>query len=548
MKIALCQFNPVVGAIDENAKRLIQFATLAHASGAELIIAPELAICGYPPKDLLFHPEFSSQVTRSLDFIAENSPNPFLLGAPVARGELTGQPFWNAAVLCHKKTWAVVSKKQLLPNYDVFDERRYFEPATEPNLPVEIGSFKFGITICEEAWNDATFFTYRRYSADPMSDRASAGADILINIAASPFSLGKPAFREKMLAHAAKRHQLPLLMCGQVGGIDQILFDGSTVAIDATGRTLARLAPFQEGMLMVHLEEQSVLTAETEVAPALENYEWMRQALVCGISDYFRKCKAKGAIIGLSGGIDSALTATLAVQALGADNVLGVRMPSTFSSTHSLEDAKALADNLGIKLKTIEIEAEVALLRKALGPVSDITDQNLQSRVRGLLLMALSNESGYLVLATGNKSELSVGYCTLYGDMCGALAPLGDVYKSDVWPLARHLNACRETIPTRSIEKVPSAELKENQSDQDSLPPYEQLDAILRGYMESPLSVDEISTKTGLPLEHIQDVIKMVHRSEYKRSQSPQILMLCDRVFGQGRRFPIAHQFDPAAK
>jgi NAD+ synthetase len=546
MKIALCQFNPVVGAIHLNAERLIDFALEAKAQGANFMVAPEMAISGYVHKDLLFHPEMWKQVQQGLDLIAENSPIPFLLGAPIARGNLNGQPFWNAAVLCDKKAWKVVSRKQLLPNYDVFDERRYFEPGNKGNVPLEIEGIKFGVTICEEAWNDPTFFEHRRYDADPMGDRVKQGAHVLLNIAASPFALDKPQFREKMLAHTAKRLHTPLLMCGQSGATDQVLFDGSSLAIDAKGNTLGRLDPFVEGLLVVEVDANG-LSVQNGKLPKFERLEWMRQALVCGISDYVRKCGAKGAIIGLSGGIDSAVTAVLATQALGAENVIGVRMPSAFSSSHSLEDADELGENLGIKMMTIEIEEQVELFRKSLGKVSGVTDQNLQARVRGVLLMALSNEMGNLVLATGNKSEFSVGYCTLYGDMCGALAPLGDVYKTEVWQLARHLNVCKEIIPRSSIEKVPSAELKKDQTDQDTLPPYDQLDAILKGYMETPLSIDEIRKKTGLSSLQIQDVITMVHRSEYKRSQSPQILMLSDRVFGQGRRFPIAHQFNATA-
>lgn len=546
MKIALCQFNPIIGAMSLNAERLVDFAVDARAQGADLIVAPELAICGYPPKDLLFHPEFWQQTQQALDFIAQKTPIPFILGAPIGRENRIGQPFWNSGVLCEKSVWRVVSRKQLLPNYDVFDERRYFEPPTEPNQCIQLGEQRIGIVICEEVWNDPFFFEHHRYQADPVKERADDGATLLLNINASPFSIGKPEIREQLLQHEAKRHKIPVLSCCQVGAIDQIIFDGGSLVIDGNGETLGRLEPFKEGLLFATIDESGELRhcARNDDAQ-LDRFEWMRQALVCGISDYFRKCKATGAIVGLSGGIDSAVMAVLAVQALGAENVLGVRMPSAFSSDHSLEDAEELAKNLGIQLKTIPIEEQVALFRNALGHVSDITDQNLQSRVRGLILMALSNETGKLVLATGNKSELSVGYCTLYGDMCGALAPLGDIYKTDIWPLARHLNKNGELIPKRSIEKIPSAELKLGQSDQDSLPPYDQLDAILCAYMEDPISVDKIRKKTGLSQVLINNVIQMVHRAEYKRAQSPQILMLSDRVFGQGRRFPIAHQFIP---
>ena len=545
MKIALCQFNPIIGAISLNAERLIDFALLAHEQGADLIVAPELAICGYPPKDLLFHREFWKQSAEALDFIAQKTPIPFILGAPISREDRIGQPFWNTAVLCEKGVWRVVSTKELLPNYDVFDERRYFEPPNEPNKCIELNGQRIGILICEEVWNDPFFFQHRRYQSDPLQERVDDGATLLLNINASPFSLGKPEIREQLLQHEAKQHQIPVISCCQVGAIDQVIFDGGSLAIDRQGITKGRLAPFKEGLLFATINEAGKLQSEIFTPLETERLEWMRQALVCGISDYFRKCKATGAIIGLSGGIDSAVMAVLAVQALGADNVLGVRMPSAFSSEHSLEDAEKLAINLGIQLKTIPIEEQVALFRSALGEISDITDQNLQSRVRGLILMGLSNETGKLVLATGNKSELSTGYCTLYGDMCGALAPLGDVYKTDIWPLSRHLNKNGEIIPSRSIEKVPSAELKPDQSDQDSLPPYDQLDAILTAYMEDPISVDKIRKKTGLSTVLINNVIKMVHKAEYKRAQSPQILMLCDRVFGQGRRFPIAHQFNP---
>lgn len=547
MQIALCQFNPTVGAVRENADRLLEYARQAHQKGAELIVAPELAICGYPPKDMLFRPELEGQILLALQDIAAHAPIPFLLGAPIGRGDQIGQPFWNAAVLCENKSWRIVAKKQLLPNYDVFDERRYFEPPFSPELRplIELGSMKIGVTICEETWNDETFFEHRRYKNDPMLEAAQKGAQLLLNISASPFSVGKPRLREQLLAHIAKRHQIPVLMCGQAGANDQIIFDGSSLAIDKVGVTKGKLPPFEEGLLFVDIQDNGVLRTDSEASAEFDRFEWMRRALVCGISDYFQKCGVTGAIVGLSGGIDSAVCATLAVHALGAKNVVGVRMPSAYSSAHSLEDAELLAHNLGIQLLTFEIENQVNSIRKSLGPLSDVSDQNIQARVRGMMLMALSNESGKLVLATGNKSELSVGYCTLYGDMCGALAPLGDVFKTDIWPLARHLNQHKEIIPLRTIEKAPSAELRPDQTDQDTLPAYDALDAILRGYMEQAISIEAIRERTGLNPKLISDVIKMIHRSEYKRSQSPQILMLTDQVFGQGRRWPIAHRFIP---
>lgn len=559
MRIALCQFNPVVGAIFHNAKKIKEFSSLAFLQGAELLIFPELAICGYPPKDLLFRKELHQQIKEALDELSCTISLPIILGAPIQCQKKTGQLFCNAAVLCHEGKVEVIARKQLLPNYEVFDERRYFEPGqkSDGNNLFSFKGVTFGFGICEDAWSDDLANSQRKYEVNPVADLVAQGADIIVNIAASPFSTNKPLLREAMFSNIAKRHQRPLMMVGQVGANDQLIFDGHSMFLDAQGKILARANLFEEGLLFVEVKSKTeVLAVDLQsLTPLPHKIALMSSAIVLGIKEYVGKCQAPGVLLGLSGGIDSAVVAALAVRALGSDQVIGVRMPSQYSSEHSLIDAKELAENLGIRLLDIPIETAVEASRAALVASLDaclpfdldIADQNLQARMRSVMLMALSNCNHYLVLSTGNKSELAMGYATLYGDMSGALAPLGDVYKTDVWNLARFLNQSGVCIPENSITKIPSAELKANQCDQDTLPPYDLLDQVLFQYIDCDRDVSQIAKNTPLPLDAIKRIIRSVNANDYKRKQAAIILMVSERVFGDGRRWPVAKRFDPFA-
>jgi NAD+ synthase (glutamine-hydrolysing) len=559
MHIALCQFNPVVGDIFYNAKKIKEFASLAFFQNAELIIFPELSICGYPPKDLLFRQELHQQIQLALQEISQTVLLPVILGAPVQCKKKTKQLFWNAVVLCQAGNVEVIARKQLLPNYDVFDERRYFEPGRKSE-GINLFTFKgitFGFSICEDAWNDDLANPFCKYDIDPVAELVKQGADIIANISASPFSVSKPLLREKMFSGIAKRHRRPLMIVGQVGANDQLIFDGHSMLIDKSGKILARSNLFEEDLLFIEIKSNAEVSAfnSQHLTPLPQRIELMSKAIVLGIKDYVEKSQAPGVLLGLSGGIDSAVVAALAVRALGADKVIGVRMPSQFSSEHSLIDAKQLGDNLGIRLLDIPIELPVEAARFALAagmeaclPFDlDITDQNLQARMRSLILMGLSNGKHYLVLSTGNKSELAMGYVTLYGDMSGALAPLGDVYKTDVWNLARFLNQFDICIPENSIAKVPSAELKLNQCDQDTLPPYDLLDQVLFQYIDCDQEISQILKNISLPLESIKRIVRSVNANDHKRKQAAIILMVSDRVFGDGRRWPVVKRFDPFA-
>lgn len=555
MRIALCQFNACIGAVTHNVDRIIEWSQKAHKSGAELIIFPELSLCGYPPQDILYRSEMHEQIAAGLQRIANTLPVAVIVGAPILTKKLSGRPFWNAAVLCYEGKFEVVCRKQLLPNYGVFDERRYFEPGTK-NDGVNVLQFlgvKIGFSICEDAWSKADFEGEAKYELDPLASLKSENIDVIINMSASPFSLNKPAFRESWFSLLAKKQKSKLLMVGQVGANDGLIFDGQTMAIDASGKIIARLELFQEGILYVDINGKKIINSVHDVSS--NNYSnkllLLNQALVLGIRDYVEKCKAPGVILGLSGGVDSAVTAVLAVQALGADKVIGVRMPSNFSSEHSLVDAKQLAKNLQIQLIDLPIESTVNAFRSILNAElsrykneSDIVDQNLQARTRGVLLMALSNQNQHLVLSTGNKSELAMGYATLYGDMCGALSPLGDVYKTTVWDLARFLNAQTKIIPQSTINKPPSAELKPDQRDDDNLLPYSVLDPILKLYIEHELSAAQIALKLNMDIKEIKIAINMVNLNDYKRRQAAIILMVSNHAFGLGRRWPVTKAYN----
>jgi NAD+ synthase (glutamine-hydrolysing) len=583
MRIALAQINPIVGDIAANVEKILSFTAQARQQHAELVVFPELAIVGYPPKDLLLKPGFVDDNLAALDHLArEISGIDVLVGYAQRNTNPVGRDLWNAVALI--RDGKVVSRhyKTLLPTYDVFDESRYFEPgpANERNQLVSIGdpAIPVGISICEDLWNDEHLIPRRLYHQNPIEDLHTAGAKVLINSSASPYVVGKHEFRLKLFGEQARRFAKPLIFVNQVGGNDELIFDGNSTAFDNQGNPIAQAKDFEEDLLVVELPPRDTHLPAVRVAPQLPprdtgfqpvrgaqqgqdphvtknvpstGIESIYKALLLGLKDYVRKCGFKSVVLGLSGGIDSALTATLAVDALGKDKVVGIAMPSRFSSDHSVNDARALAQNLGIEFHVIPIkdihdayEHTLAPAFKGLAP--DVTEENLQARVRGALLMAFSNKFNHLLLTTGNKSELAVGYCTLYGDMCGGLAVISDVPKTTIWELSRWINhrAGREIIPKSSIDKVPSAELRPNQTDQDSLPPYDVLDAILHRYVEEEKGAAQIIAE-GFDASTVQRVIKLIDRSEYKRRQAAPGLKVTSRAFGFGRRMPIAQNYTP---
>jgi NAD+ synthase (glutamine-hydrolysing) len=536
MKIALAQINPTVGAIADNAARIGSTIDRAADLGAELVVFPELAVTGYPPQDLLDHRSFVSANLAALESIAALTAGAGRPGVIVGYIERVDRPggksLHNAAALIDGGRVLSRHFKTLLPTYDVFDERRHFEPADR----WELGRFrgiKLGVTICEDFWNDRLYWPAPVYPVDPVEKAAELGAELLVNISASPFWLGKDRLRDRMHAAATRRHRLPLVHVNQVGGNDNLIFDGRSNVWGADGRRLAQAKAFEEDLLIVEMPASP--DAPEAPAPEMAEEEEAYRALVLGIRDYVRKCGFKRVVVALSGGIDSALTATLAVDALGAGAVTGVAMPSAFSSSHSLEDAEALARNLGMKLHRLPIGPIYDAALAALEPLFEgtefgVAEENLQARARGNLLMALSNKFGWLALTTGNKSELAVGYCTLYGDMSGGLAVLADVLKTRVYRIARWINRDGERIPRRSIEKAPSAELRPDQFDTDSLPPYEKLDPIIEAYVEKRLSTHEI-IEMGVEPELARRIVRAIDRNEYKRRQAPVGL----RITGKAR-------------
>lgn len=556
MRIALAQVNPVVGDLRHNAEIVLRHIGAAREAGAGLVVFPELALVGYPPKDLLLKPSFVADNLAALDRIAASSPDIDAVVGYVDRNtDPVGRPLRNAVALL--RGGKVVSRhfKTLLPTYDVFDESRYFEPAPigpgeHQNVIRARCGTKLGLSICEDLWNDERLISRRLYHQNPIRDLHQAGADILVNASASPFVLGKHTFRVALFSSQAKSVGKPLVYVNQVGGNDELVFDGASCVFGADGRLLAQARPFEEQLLLVDLGRPGSAEPWTGSGlPALHG------ALVLGLRDYVRKCGFKSVVVGLSGGIDSALTAALAAYALGPDKVVGVAMPSRYSSDHSVEDALKLAENLGIGFHLIPIaamhDAYEATLSVALAPGGDgtplgdnLTEQNLQARIRGATLMAFSNRFNHLLLTTGNKSEVATGYCTLYGDMCGGLGLISDVPKTQVWALSRFHNQLvgREVIPARSIEKVPSAELRPNQTDQDSLPPYDLLDEILLRYIEEEKGLSEIVAE-GFDEAVVRKVIRLVDRSEYKRRQAAPGLKVTSRAFGFGRRMPIAMNY-----
>lgn len=545
MKLALAQINPVVGDIIGNTEKILQYLERARSAGASMVVFPELSVMGYPPRDLLLKPRFIDANVKAVQRIAEACTGvAALVGFVEPNAEPVGRRLRNAAAYCADGQINRVRYKSLLPTYDVFDEQRYFEPGPEVSL-IEHEGQSIGVSICEDLWNDEQLIGRRLYQREPMALLAEAGAKVMINMSASPFEHNKHPFRTQLFGSQARRHGMPLVFVNQVGGNDELIFDGASTVFDAGGEVIAQAGAFEEDLLVVDLEQQP--------AGRIESYPSgiaaIHDALILGTRDYVHKCGFEKVVLGLSGGIDSALTVSLAVAALGFDHVTGVAMPSRYSSEHSLTDAERLARNLGIAFKTINIgpihETFEAFLRPHFeGRAPDVTEENIQARIRGNLLMAFSNKFGWLLLTTGNKSEVGVGYCTLYGDMAGGLAVLSDVPKTLVYQLARHVNerAGREIIPESSITKPPSAELRPDQTDQDSLPPYELLDAVLEQYVNEEKSQDEIIA-AGFDPELVQKIIRLVDTSEYKRKQAAQGLKVTSRAFGIGRRMPVAARF-----
>jgi NAD+ synthase/NAD+ synthase (glutamine-hydrolysing) len=554
MKIALAQFDPTVGDFAGNTASILALAERAKQRGADLAVFSELCICGYLPQDLLERPAFIDRNQKELKQLAAKIALPAIVGFVGKNKNGSGNGVANKAALISGGKVVFEQSKMLLPTYDVFDESRYFQPATEQKI-FGFADEKLGITICEDVWNDKNFWAVRRYDRDPVTELAAQGTSVIINISASPYTIDKRALRLDMLRSIALSHQLPIVYVNQVGGNDSLIFDGASMALTMDGKVAAQAAAFEEDLVLF---DTATGRGEIHEQPP-EEIAYAFQALVMGTRDYVHKCRFQKALVGLSGGIDSAVVAAIAVEALGAENVLGVAMPGPFSSQGSVEDAKALAQNLGIELKIIPISPVFDAYRTALKPAfgtrkADVTEENIQARIRGNYLMALSNKFGSMVLSTGNKSELAVGYCTLYGDMAGGLAVISDVPKLMVYELAKFINLKgarqagtrqREVIPRSTIEKPPSAELRTDQKDEDSLPPYHILDRILKAYIEDLRSPQEITDKYGFDLKLVREIALLVDRSEYKRKQAAPGLKITSRAFGFGRPFPIAQRFVP---
>jgi NAD+ synthetase len=563
VKIGFAQINTVVGDFAGNARKIAAAAEDLESRGAEIILTPELSLTGYPPQDLLFKSDFVPRNLAALDQLHRQVGKAALLvGCVDINPSGKGRPFFNAAAILEKNRSVRKVYKSLLPTYDVFDEARYFEPGPPP-APLDIGGRLLGVTICEDIWTPE-YLPRGLYSCDPVHDLVAAGAAAILNLSASPFQIGKPALRREMIRRQAGSHRVPFFYCNAVGGNDQLVFDGYSLAATADGVIWMQAPGFVEGTFVLDIGDMNHEAGFLEATGKTTSLNpWpvesatpgdmadLRDALVLGLRDYMAKCGFHTAALGLSGGIDSAVTACLAVQALGAANVTGVAMPSAFSSDHSIEDAVQLAANLGMECLTIPISGSFEAFKGQMsgafsGKPEDITEENMQARLRGLTLMSLSNKFGHLLLTTGNKSELAVGYCTLYGDMCGGLAVISDLPKTMVYKLAEFLNADarRELIPLRTITKPPSAELRPDQTDQDTLPPYEILDEILRLYVEENLGAGEIIRK-GFDGETVRWVVRRVDLNEYKREQAAPGLKVTGRAFGIGRRMPLAQKFVP---
>jgi NAD+ synthase/NAD+ synthase (glutamine-hydrolysing) len=543
LRVALLQINPTAGDLDGNTSLIIRAARAAQEQGAELMATPELALMGYLPRDLLMNHGFVRRSCERLTSIARELKGapPLLVGVATPNHADVGRPLFNSAVLLENGSVGHAFHKSLLPTYDVFDEDRYFEPYHGVQI-LEIGGMKLGISICEDVWNDRDFWKRRRYHQDPIEALTKAGAEAILNLSASPFTVSKQQLREKMLAHMAQKYGVPLAIVNQVGANDDLIFDGRSAAFDAQGRLFARAKGFEEDVLMVDLGRLTGTIAEDDFTPEAEVWN----ALVLGVRDYARKTRFSRVLVAISGGIDSALTAAIAADAMGPENVLGVMMPSVYSSRGSIDDSVELAKNLGIRTMELPISGimqtyETVLAEPFAGLKQDVTEENIQSRIRGNLMMALSNKFGSLLLTTGNKSEMSVGYCTLYGDMNGGLAVIADLPKMMVYRVSRWRNQRGPAIPESTLTKPPSAELRPDQKDLDSLPPYEILDEILELHVEQSMSAEEIIAE-GYDEQTVRRILKLVRIAEFKRKQVAPVLKVTSRAFGTGWRMPIVRQ------
>jgi NAD+ synthetase len=543
MKIALAQFNPTVGDFDGNSARILEIAREAKSRGADLAVFSELCVCGYPPQDLLERPAFIERNHTQLSKLAKCISMPSIVGYVGKAQDNTGKPVANTAVLIADGRIIFEQRKMLLPTYDVFDESRYFQPAHSQSI-IPLGAEQLGITICEDSWNDKNFWAQRLYERDPVAELVGQGSSVLLNISASPYTIDKRGFRLDMLRALARQHHVPVVYVNQVGGNDSLVFDGSSVAIAPDGTIVARAHSFQDDLVLFDTETLAGdIRHETS-----DELEAAYKALVCGTRDYVRKCGFSKVVVGLSGGVDSALVVAVAVDAVGAENVLGVGMPGPYSSEGSLRDARKIAENLGVEFVVLPITGVFDEYLQVLDPAFDgrpvdATEENIQARIRGNLLMALSNKFGSLVLSTGNKSEIAVGYCTLYGDMAGGLAVISDVPKTMVYELAKLRNREREVIPVETLTKPPSAELRPNQRDSDSLPPYDVLDRILKAYVEDIKDPEEIASHFGYSIELVRSITRRVDQNEYKRNQAAPGLKITSKAFSVGRRFPLANRF-----
>jgi len=553
MKITLAQINPTVGDFENNLKKILENIDRAGKLGAELVIFSELALCGYPPKDLLLKKQFVEDNKKYLNKLADNiKPGITVIVGFAEENQNTGKPLFDSLAVVQTGKVLCTRQKILLPTYDVFDEDRYFEHGKIIS-PIELSNQKIGLTICEDIWHDGLTWNKSRYHLDPVSELSKQNINLIINSSASPYFIGKPKLREDILKNCAKKHKLPIIYVNQVGGNDELIFDGNSCVIDQNGNICLKLKSFEEDLQVVEFNDSNQIIARKDVPARLygdaNDMEELLLAIICGLRDYVKKCGFKKVIIGLSGGIDSALVAVLATYALGKENISCIFMPSRYTSEASFNDAKNLALNLSVELKTISIEEPFKTFLNLLLPLwnkqdSSHTQENIQARIRGLILMALSNQCGVLVLSTGNKSELATGYCTLYGDMCGGLAIISDLPKTVIYKLSEYINKkeSKDLIPKNILTKAPTAELKPNQTDQDVLPPYETLDKVLNFYVEEHLPLKEI-IKNGIASETVQKVCNMIDVSEYKRQQSAPGLKLTSRSFGHGWRMPIAQQY-----
>lgn len=542
MRIYIGQINPTVGAIRSNAELIRGAYENGVKAGADVVMVPELAVTGYPPRDLLDREVFVSAALEVRDSLAAmTGAVPLIFGCITRNASWCGKPLHNAAIVAQNGRVILEQHKSLLPTYDVFDELRYFEPGRSIGV-VDIAGMRAGIAICEDFWFDDEILGTKLYCRNPVDELVRQGAEVILNISASPFNAGKRLARYELFSRIATRYGVPLVYVNQVGGNDELLFDGSSIVIDREGRTIFCAPAFEENATLVRLHG-----TPCESVLALEEDEEIGRALILGLRDYIRKCGFNDVVIGLSGGIDSAVTAAIAVEALGGEHVTGIAMPSQFSSRGSIDDARALAENLGIAFHVVPIAPVYEPYERALdelfaGHKFDITNENVQARIRGNILMAWSNRTGAMVVSTGNKSELAVGYCTLYGDMAGGLALLGDVYKTMIYRVARWLNRDRAVIPESTMTKPPSAELRPNQTDQDSLPPYDELDAILKLYIEEWKEVDEIAA-AGFDRDLVARILKLVDTNEFKRRQAAPTVRVSNKAFGSGRQIPIAQRW-----